>query len=101
MVFAGLVGDSGCRCPSRNIGGPVTCSRPWTAGVTSVSGNSSCAICAISSKREVDFLIVRDRKPWFLVEVKHSDDKLSDSLRYFQAQTQARHAFKLCWKNRS
>ncbi len=46
-------------------------------------------------KREVDFLIVRDRKPWFLVEVKNGAGKLSDSLRYFQAQTQARHAFQV------
>lgn len=44
-------------------------------------------------KREVDFLVVRDRKPWFLVEAKNGDDKLSDSLGYFQTQTQARHAF--------
>jgi predicted AAA+ superfamily ATPase len=46
-------------------------------------------------KREVDFVVVRDRKPWFLVEVKRSDDRLSDSLGYFQAQTQARHAFQV------
>lgn len=46
-------------------------------------------------KREVDFLIVRDRKPWFLVEAKNGDDKLSDSLGYFQTQTQARHAFQV------
>ena len=46
-------------------------------------------------KREVDFLVVRDRKPWFLVEVKNDDGKLSDSLGYFQAQTEARHAFQV------
>jgi hypothetical protein len=46
-------------------------------------------------KREVDFLIVRDRKPWFLVEVKNTEDKLSDALGYFQTQTQARHAFQV------
>ena len=28
-------------------------------------------------KREVDFLVVRDRKPWFLVEAKLSDSHLS------------------------
>jgi predicted AAA+ superfamily ATPase len=44
-------------------------------------------------KREVDFLIVRDRKPWMLVEVKTSDIRLSDSLRYFQTATKAKHAF--------
>jgi uncharacterized protein len=46
-------------------------------------------------QREVDFLVVRDRKPWFLVEVKLSDTKLSSSLAYFQAQTKAVHAFQV------
>jgi len=46
-------------------------------------------------KREVDFVVIRDRKPWFLVEVKHSDTRLSDALAYFQAQTQAQHAFQV------
>jgi predicted AAA+ superfamily ATPase len=44
-------------------------------------------------KREVDFLVVRDRKPWFLVEVKTSDTRLSDSLAYFKQETKAKHAF--------
>lgn len=44
-------------------------------------------------KREVDFLVVRDRKPWFLVEVKNSETKLSDALGHFQWQTKAPHAF--------
>jgi uncharacterized protein len=46
-------------------------------------------------KREVDFLVVRDRKPWFLVEVKLTDSNLSPSLAYFQAQTKAAHAFQV------
>jgi uncharacterized protein len=46
-------------------------------------------------KREVDFVVVRDRKPWFLVEVKKSDSSLSPSLRYFQSQTSAKHAFQV------
>lgn len=44
-------------------------------------------------KREVDFLVVRDRKPWFLVEVKLGDTRLSDSLGHFQSATGAAHAF--------
>ncbi len=44
-------------------------------------------------KREVDFLVVRDRKPWFLVEAKLSDAVLSPSLGHFQAQIGAPHAF--------
>lgn len=33
--------------------------------------------------REVDFLITRDQKPWFLVECKLSETQVSDSLKYF------------------
>ncbi len=44
-------------------------------------------------KREVDFLVVRDRKPWFLVEAKLGDTDLSPHLAHFQRQTGARHAF--------
>ncbi len=44
-------------------------------------------------KREVDFLIVRDRKPWCLVEVKTSETSLSSALHHFQAETKAPHAF--------
>lgn len=46
-------------------------------------------------KREVDFLVVRARKPWFLVEVKLSEKSLSSSLAYFQAQVKAPHAFQV------
>jgi uncharacterized protein len=46
-------------------------------------------------KREVDFLVVKDHKPWFLVEVKLSETSLSPSLAHFQSQTKAAHAFQL------
>jgi hypothetical protein len=46
-------------------------------------------------KREVDFIIARDRKPWMLVEAKTSDERLSPSLAHFQEQTGAPHAFQL------
>jgi len=46
-------------------------------------------------KREVDFLIVRDGIPWFLAEVKKSDDKISKSLHYFMEKTEAPHAFQI------
>jgi uncharacterized protein len=46
-------------------------------------------------KREVDFLVVRDRKPWFLVEAKLSDTHVSSSLAYYQQQTAASHAFQV------
>lgn len=44
-------------------------------------------------KREVDFLVVKDRHPWLLVEAKLSDTVLSPALAHFQRQTRARHAF--------
>lgn len=46
-------------------------------------------------KREVDFLVVKNRKPWFLVEVKLKDTQLSPSLAHFQTQIKANHAFQV------
>lgn len=46
-------------------------------------------------KREVDFVVVRDGKPWFLAEVKKSDVRLSPALAHFQAQTRAEHALQV------
>jgi len=46
-------------------------------------------------KREVDFLVVKDRKPWFLVEVKVGERSLSPALAHFQSQTKAAHAFQV------
>ena len=46
-------------------------------------------------KREVDFAVIRDGKPWFLVEVKHHDESLRGSLKYHQNQTGAPFAFQV------
>ena len=46
-------------------------------------------------KREVDFLVARDGKPWFLVEVKQRDESLSPTLKYFQQQLAAPFAFQV------
>ncbi len=46
-------------------------------------------------KRGVDFLVVRGRKPWFLVEAKLVGTHLSPALAYFQAQTKAPYAFQV------
>lgn len=46
-------------------------------------------------KREVDFVVVRDGKPWFLVEVKQADTALIPALAYFQHATGAPHAFQV------
>lgn len=56
-------------------------------------GNFELRYLRDKQKREVDFLVVRDRKPWFLIEVKLSETTLSSALVYFQAQIKAPHAF--------
>ena len=49
-------------------------------------------------KREVDFLISRDKKPWFLVEVKLSPKGgISKNLVYFQEKIKAKHAFQVAF----
>jgi uncharacterized protein len=45
------------------------------------------------SQSEVDFLVIRDGKPWFLVEVKQHSKIISDSLERFQKQIKAPFAF--------
>jgi len=46
-------------------------------------------------KREVDFLVVRDGEPWFLVEAKYSDSRLSPTLKFFRDQLDCPHAFQV------
>lgn len=47
------------------------------------------------NQREVDFVVIREGKPWFLVEVKLAQDKLSSTLGYFQKQLKAPFAFQV------
>jgi predicted AAA+ superfamily ATPase len=46
------------------------------------------------AKREVDFLVLRDRRPWFLVAVAN-DAAMNPALAHFQRCTRARHAFQV------
>ena len=46
-------------------------------------------------KREVDFLVARDGKPWFLVEVKHGDESMSPYLKRYQERIGAPFAFQV------
>ena len=46
-------------------------------------------------KREVDFVVAREGRPWFLVEVKHRDESTSRSLKYFQDQLNVPFAFQV------
>ena len=56
-------------------------------------GEFSLSYIRDKMKREVDFIVVRDQKPWFLVEVKKRNEKLSTALCEFQRITGAGHAF--------
>jgi len=47
-------------------------------------------------KKEVDFLVSKDDKPWFLVEVKNSNDtKISKNLHIFKEMIGAKHSFQV------
>ena len=46
-------------------------------------------------QREVDFAVIRDGKPWILIEVKHRDTSLVNTLTYFQEQLKAPFAFQV------
>lgn len=46
-------------------------------------------------KQEVDFLVVRDGRPWCLVEVKHAERALAPALRLFQEKLKAPHALQV------
>jgi hypothetical protein len=46
-------------------------------------------------EREVDFLVARNGKPWFLVEVKTSDTQISSHLRYFHDRLSPEHGFQV------
>ena len=46
-------------------------------------------------QREVDFVVIRDGAPWFLVEVKQGDESIGPSLSHFQQQTKAPLAFQV------
>ena len=48
-------------------------------------------------KREVDFLVAVDRKPWFAVEVKSSKSAKSTHLRYFGERLRIPFCYQLVW----
>lgn len=56
-------------------------------------GQFALAYLRDKRQREVDFLVLRDRQPWFLVEVKLKAANPSPSLAYMQTKTGAGHAF--------
>ncbi len=49
-------------------------------------------------KREIDFIVLKNKKPWFIVEVKSTEkESLSPNLYYFQKQVKAEHAFQIAF----
>jgi len=58
-------------------------------------GNFELRYLRDKQQREVDFIVIRDQQPWFLVEVKSANERLSPALSYFQNQTKAPHAFQV------
>jgi len=58
-------------------------------------GKFQLAYLRDKGKREVDFIVTRDGKPWFLVEVKVREESMSGVLAYYQEQTKAPFAFQV------
>ncbi len=54
--------------------------------------------CRDKNKREVDFVVVKNKKPWFLVEVKASaNNGMSEALHHFHRQLKTQHAFQIAF----
>ncbi|MDF1678825.1 MAG: DUF4143 domain-containing protein [Legionellaceae bacterium] len=61
-------------------------------------GNFGLYYLRNKDRREVDFLVTKENKPWCLAEVKFSAKQaLSDNLKFFQVQLGAPHAFQLAF----
>ncbi len=60
-------------------------------------GEYSLHYLRTKDQNEVDFLVVKDKKPWFLVEVKTKAKGLSPSLYRFKEETGAPHAFQIAF----
>ena len=46
-------------------------------------------------QRKVDFAVIQDGKPWFLVEVKHREESIGSAMKYYQQQIKAPFAFQV------
>ncbi|MGV8948049.1 MAG: ATP-binding protein [Candidatus Paracaedibacter sp.] len=59
-------------------------------------GDFRLAYLRTKDKREVDFLVTKDQKPWIMIEVKASGkEALSPNLHHFQQQLGAPHVFQV------
>ena len=90
-----LVDDPGARAENLVASALLKAVHWWTQGGY---GDFDLHFIRDKQKREVDFLVTRDRQPWFMAEVKTSGkSRLSEALALFQSQTGARHAFQLAF----
>ncbi len=88
-----LIDDKGAR--AENL---VACSLLKAVHLWTDRGLGEFGLYFIRDKQqnEVDFAVVRNGEPWFLVEVKSSGSRpLSGALARFQEQTGAKHAFQV------
>ena len=60
-------------------------------------GDFSLHYLRTKDQHEVDFLVTKDQKPWFLVEVKTKAKGLTPALYRFLEETQASHAFQVAF----
>jgi hypothetical protein len=58
-------------------------------------GKFQLAYLRDTAKREVDFVVIRDGRPWFLAEVKRRRQSLEGNLKHFQEETGAPFAFQV------
>jgi predicted AAA+ superfamily ATPase len=88
---------SGIQDPGQRAETLVACHLLKAVEFWTETGQGTCELRYIrdKEKREVDFLVVRDDQPWFLVEVKQTERTLSPALGHFQRQTKAPHAFQV------
>jgi len=84
------VGDPGAKAETFAAGHLLKAVEYWTdAGW----GDFELYYLRDKQKREVDFLVTKNDRPWFLVEIKQRETSLSPALAHFQQQTGAAHAF--------
>jgi uncharacterized protein len=58
-------------------------------------GDYSLHYLRTKDKVEVDFIVIKNGKPWFIVEVKAKSRSFSPALYHFQEKTKAPHAFQV------
>lgn len=87
-----MVDDQGARNENMVASHLLKAVQYWT---DTGNGDFGLFFLRTRERREIDFLILRNGRPWFLVEVKSSDNSLSPHLEYFQQATGADHAFQV------